>query len=49
MYVHHTKNNWRGLDEGGNETDPKGQEKHPSKEKQNWRDEDNIRERGELR
>ena len=37
------------LHKGGNGTDQKGQQKHPSKEKQDWRDEDNIsqRERGD--
>ena len=32
-------------DKGRNGTDHKGQQKHPSKEKQDWQDEDNIRKR----
>ena len=31
-----------GSDEGGNKPDQEGQHKHPSKEKLDWREEDNI-------
>ena len=38
-----------GSDEGGNRPDQEGQQKHLSKEKLDWREEDNTREQGKLR